>query len=637
MIMNSLLNKGFISKHIIDEIERKIDIVSVIGRYVALHKRGGKYWGLSPFKVEKTPSFTVDPVKKLYYCFSTQQGGNVFTFIKSVENVNFVNAVHILAKEAGVVIPDVQYSSTGKDQDENSIYERALKILSYISEQSVAMLSHDPQAYTVREYLHRRNIHQDSIQRFRLGYVPSKRDWAYQLLKQKGFSDHEMASSGLFSKKSPQYCLFTQRLVFPIMKLYGQVVGFGGRLLEGEGPKYLNSPQSSFFEKKQMVYGLYEATQGKYNFEKLYVVEGYFDVIAMHQAGITNTVAPLGTAFTVEHARILRRFTDTIVLVFDNDEAGRQAALRAATICESIGFRAIRTVDLPKKDVADILQEYGEGGVRDEVLEDRDFFDYYIDRLLLGQNESQEYREKALLEISSYISGVSLGYRKEMYLAKVTQLFGVTKATLQGIMKYMLKQRGDGNSTHYEEQHDSTGVTQQKPSKKVPKTAELLFVAALSYNLTNYEVIRREIAADDLLDSNAKHVYLKIEELYRTDTLSFTELMEQIDQDVATAIRTLVFSGEVSRYANVLVTEFIDKHKILKYRHRSNEINRLLAIKEQQLVQQNALGDGNVLLMRKEMKELLEEKKYISTMLLHLSKNKGNGSNSNGGKTYSSV
>ena len=174
--MDTSLYKRFIPKYIIDEIERKIDIVSVIGRYVALQQRSGKYWGLSPFKAEKTPSFTVDPVKKLYYCFSTQQGGNVFTFIKSVENVSFVNALYILAKEAGVIIPETTAFSEEGQGDENSMYERSLKILSYISQKSIDILKHDNQAHKVREYLHNRNIHQDSITHFCLGiYSLSKR------------------------------------------------------------------------------------------------------------------------------------------------------------------------------------------------------------------------------------------------------------------------------------------------------------------------------------------------------------------------------------------------------------------------------------------------------------------------------
>ena len=359
----------------------------------------------------------------------------------------------------------------------------------------------------------------------------------------------------------------------------------------------------------------------------MYLVEGYFDVIAMHQAGITNTVAPLGIAFTVEHAKILRRFTGTIVLVFDNDEAGRRAALRAATICENQRFQSIRIVELPKKDIADILKDYGESGVRDEILEDRDFFDYYINMLLSVKSGSQEEREKALLEISTYIAGIAIGYRKEMYISKVTQLFGITKAVLQRIIKYIPIQNQEEEYTDGESKYEK-GVQQRKSRRNIQKTAELLFVVALSYNLTNYTVIRREVEVDDLLDPHAKHVYLKMEELYRANTLNFTDLMEHIDEDIAITIRELFFSGdEISKYANVLVTEFIDKHKILKYRHRSNEINRLLAVKEQLLAQNNTSSDINPLLIRREIKDLLEEKKHISTMLIHLQNNKGSYDN----------
>lgn len=602
---------GHIPEEIIQEIESRLDIVSLIGRYVSLKNRGGKYWGLSPFKVEKTPSFTVDPVKKLYYCFSTQQGGSAFTFIQSMENINFPAAVRVLAKETGVHIPEQE--DRWKSEKRSNTYTHALEILSFMGEHFEKLLHSNVEARKVLEYLQKRKINKETMQTFHLGYVSGNAYWVYNMLSEKGYSAAELAYTGLFSKNSPSYCLFAHRLVFPIFRSTGNIVGFGGRLIEGDGPKYLNSPQNELFKKNQLLYGLYQAQNAKLRLDTIYVVEGYFDVLAMHQAGSTNTVAPLGTALTQEQVQYLRRFTSAVVLVFDSDAAGRQAAVRAARMCESVQFKSIRIVTLPQKDPADLMSEFGEEGLRDELSEEMDFFDYYIGTLYPYRKSTQREKEENLNELSSYLAAVPHGYRKEMYMAKIMEFYGVSRSTLQSML-INLKQQARRPIAGEEEASLSGGSSRNY----VRKTGELLAIAALCYNLENVEVFRREITVSDFEDSNARAIYLKIEELYRKNILRLSVVLESLDAKIANTLMVLMQSKEVSNYANSLVWEFINKVKVLQYKKRNREIDRLLAIQEQgagSRLQSKSLNDIN---KNTDITLLLEEKQQINNELRKL-------------------
>ncbi|NBF38992.1 MAG: DNA primase, partial [Spirochaetes bacterium] len=329
-----------IAKHVIDEIARKVDIVDVVGDYVSLKKRGARYWGLSPFTSEKTPSFSVEPEKQLYYCFSSGKGGSVFQFVMEMEGLSFPEAVRALGERAGVRVE-------AGESDEESRTRDALKELSTrVAGSFRHIFVNSAGAERARGYMRGRKISEEVLERYEVGYAPADRRWLFNFLRKKQYSPQFLAQTGLFSRQYPEVALFSDRVMFPIHARGGQVVGFGGRRLGEYGPKYINSPESSIFRKRDELYGLYQGMKVIREQEEVYLCEGYMDVLALAEAGVANAVAPLGTSFTEGQARLIRRYAGVVTLLFDADSAGLDAARRAAEILEKAGIEG-RVCQLP--------------------------------------------------------------------------------------------------------------------------------------------------------------------------------------------------------------------------------------------------------------------------------------------------
>lgn len=343
-------------EEIVEEVRQKNDIVDVISTYVKLKKTGSNYMGLCPFHNEKSPSFSVSQSKQMYYCFGCGVGGNVFTFIMEYENFSFVEALKMLAERSGVQLPSEQQSPEARRQAD--IRNQILEINKEAAKYYVYQLK-SPQGEQALSYLKGRGLSETTIRQFGLGYSNKYSDDLYQYLKSKGYEDQILKESGLFSisEKNGVYDKFWNRVMYPIMDINSKVIGFGGRVM-GEGkPKYLNSPETKVFDKSRNLYGLHVARQSRSR--TMIVCEGYMDVIAMHQAGFTNAVASLGTAFTGLQANLLKRYSDEILLLYDSDEAGKKAALRAIPILKEAGLPA-KVVRLhPYKDPDEFIKALG--------------------------------------------------------------------------------------------------------------------------------------------------------------------------------------------------------------------------------------------------------------------------------------
>lgn len=343
-------------EEIVEEVRQKNDIVDVISTYVKLKKTGSNYMGLCPFHNEKSPSFSVSQSKQMYYCFGCGVGGNVFTFIMEYENFSFVEALKMLADRSGVQLPSEQQSPEARRQAD--IRNQILEINKEAAKYYVYQLK-SPQGEQALNYLRDRGLSETTIRQFGLGYSNKYSDDLYQYLKSKGYEDQILKESGLFSinEKNGVYDKFWNRVMYPIMDINSKVIGFGGRVM-GEGkPKYLNSPETKVFDKSRNLYGLHVARQSRSR--TMIVCEGYMDVIAMHQAGFTNAVASLGTAFTGLQANLLKRYADEILLLYDSDGAGVKAALRAIPILKDAGLPA-KVVRLhPYKDPDEFIKALG--------------------------------------------------------------------------------------------------------------------------------------------------------------------------------------------------------------------------------------------------------------------------------------
>ena len=346
------------SEDVIEAVRNANDIVDVIGQYVRLTKKGSNYFGLCPFHGEKTASFSVSPQKQIYYCFGCGAGGNVITFLMEYENYSFTEALKVLADRAHITLPEV--SETGESRTQSELRAKLLEI-----NKTAALWYYDrlksEEGKIGYEYFHgKRRLSDATITHFGLGFSPKKPDALYQYLKQKGYSDELLSESGLvmLSERGARD-KFWNRVMFPIMDVNNRVVGFGGRVMGDGEPKYLNSPETKIFDKSRNLYGLNFARRSRRDF--LLLCEGYMDVIALHQAGFTNAVASLGTAFNEKHAQLLKRYTQTVILTQDNDEAGIRAKLRAFPILRDAGLKVkvLDTSDSGYKDPDEFLRNRG--------------------------------------------------------------------------------------------------------------------------------------------------------------------------------------------------------------------------------------------------------------------------------------
>lgn len=412
----------FYSDDIIEEVRMKNDIVDVISGYVRLQKKGSSYFGLCPFHNEKSPSFSVSPGKQMYYCFGCGAGGNVFTFIMEYENFTFIEAVKYLAERAGVKLPEGEYSKEQRAAADLKtvlleVNKKAASYYYYQLKQESGM-----QAY---EYLKNRELSDETIKSFGLGYSSKYSDSLYRYLKGKGYSDAILKESGLFfaDERYGMHDKFWNRVMFPIMDVNNRVIGFGGRVMGDAKPKYLNSPETKIFDKSRNLYGLNIARKSRKNC--LIVCEGYMDVISMHQAGFTNAVASLGTALTSGHASLMSRYTKEVLLTYDSDEAGQKAALRGIPILREAGIKP-RVVNLePYKDPDEFIKGEGQEAFEKRLSEAMNYFLFEVQvmerqyNLADPEDKTEFYRAiaKKLLEFpeelerNNYMESISRKYQ----------------------------------------------------------------------------------------------------------------------------------------------------------------------------------------------------------------------------------
>ncbi|WP_273483066.1 DNA primase [Desulforamulus ruminis] len=351
---------SLISEDIIEDIKQKSDIVEVISQYLSSERRGKNFVARCPFHQEKTPSFNINPEKQIFHCFGCGVGGNVFKFIMMVEGLSFPEAVRFLGAKAGVMIPEER---SPRDLARQNKKNRALEIYGLVRDVFRFWLSKEVGLRAV-QYLEKRNLSQEVRETFQLGYSLPGWDHLVRFLNSKDISSEELAKLGLIQAKETgrYFDRFRDRIMFPIWDPQGRVVGFGGRTLGDDTPKYLNSPEGEYFNKGQLLYGLHIARRGIREQGFAVLMEGYLDVVSTYQHGVTNAVASLGTAFTREQGKLLMNYTHQAVVAYDADEAGIKAAIRASEILQELGCQ-VRIASIPEyKDPDEFIQRHGLAG-----------------------------------------------------------------------------------------------------------------------------------------------------------------------------------------------------------------------------------------------------------------------------------
>ena len=408
-------------EEVVEEVREKNDIVDVISGYVKLQKKGANYFGLCPFHNEKSPSFSVSPGKQMYYCFGCGAGGNVITFLMEYENYTFPEALKFLADRAGVALPKMEYQKEAREQAD--LKARLLEVNKLAANYFYHQLK-SPAGQAGYRYLHdKRELKDPTILRFGLGFANKTSDDLYRFLKEKGYEDSFLKETGLVTiEDRGGRDKFWNRVMFPIMDIHNRVIGFGGRVMGDGEPKYLNSPETKIFDKSRNLYGLNYARTSREKY--MLVCEGYLDVISLHQAGFTNAVASLGTAFTSQHASVLKRYTDQVILTYDSDGAGVKAALRAIPILREAGISSKVLNMKPYKDPDEFIKNLGPEAFSERIRQAENSFMFEI--RILRQDYSMEdpeqktrfYQETARkllrfgepLERDNYIQAVSSEY-----------------------------------------------------------------------------------------------------------------------------------------------------------------------------------------------------------------------------------
>jgi len=628
-----------ISKSTIEEINNRLDAISIIGEYVRLDNKGGRWWAKCPFHgggQEKTASFIVDPDKKMYHCYSCKKGGSVVGFIMEMENLTYPEALKSIARKTGVKIQyDESYSDIENEQD-NSSKEQLFELYKRTTVTFQHFLKEKLEGQNALNYIKERGVTSEMIELFKLGFSPVNRGFLFNFLKEKGYSEEFLGKSGLFSSNYKNITLFSGRLMFPITDKQGRIVAFGGRALPGvlqsdgrEPPKYINSPETEIYKKRLTLFAIEQAKPAMRQTKTVYLVEGYMDVIAMHQAGISNTVAPLGTAFTDEQAEWLRRWVEKVVLIFDNDEAGQKAAINAIITCRKNGISCsladIQTglkseigVDESEniKDVAEILQKFGSNILKNILKFVINDFEYLINRGRLQFIAANGDVNGAARFMFPFLDALDSEVERADSITRIADIFKIERNAVQKDY-FDWKTQNGGLSRRIDDRQPDEPASNE-PKLQIKRCAELSLLTNVAVNMEFYKDFRKELTIKEIEDRAAKEIFIALEECFTHDENGIDALLSRIKyEDLRNYVADRGISGEYNGYfAAQLMEDGITKIRIKNLKKESAEINaRMREVERSLIAAKLPAQEGSVLI-----DDLLEEKKNIDLKIRKLEK-----------------
>jgi len=426
----------------LEEIKDRVSIVEVISDYVSLKKAGKNYKGLCPFHSEKTPSFMVNEEKQIFHCFGCNTGGNVFNFLMKMDRLSFPEAARGLARRYGIDLPKIKISEA--DKEENLKREWLFELNELAASYYHNLLINEKEGKEAREYLRQRGIGNDVIIDHRVGYAQNSWDGLLKFLLKKGVPLSRVSEVGLIIPKKAQgfYDRFRRRMIFPIINIHGKVIGFGGRVLDNTLPKYLNSPESSIYNKSNSLYGLKVAKDFIRSEDKVIVVEGYFDLLSLNQYGIKNVAATLGTSLTTGHIRILRRYTNNIITVFDADEAGEKAAARSLDILLKHGASPKIAVLPSGFDPDSFVKKVGEEGFKEIIAGSMPLIEFAINEVIKRHDASSvEGKVKIIEDVTPILAKIENKIERDIYIQRVSNRLGIKEDTIVSQLR-KTKKRG---------------------------------------------------------------------------------------------------------------------------------------------------------------------------------------------------
>lgn len=519
------------SDDVIEEIISSNDIVDVVSQYVTLKRSGRNFLGLCPFHKEKTPSFSVSPDKQIFHCFGCGVGGNVIHFVSKIENLNFKESLEMLADKAGIILPTID---SGEDSKRQELKEKIYKINEAVAEFYHKTL-YEPIAKPAQEYVKKRKLDNKTLVNFKIGYAPNQ-NVLYRFLKEKGFNEEEILTSTLVKKYNNNYIdSFKNRLIFPILDVRNRVIAFGGRVLDNSLPKYINSPDTIVYNKGRNLYGLNVAKNSR--LDKIIMVEGYMDCVSLHQRGIPNAVASLGTALTENQGRLLRKYSEKVIISYDSDGAGQAATLRGLEILKNIGCD-VRILQMEgAKDPDEYVIKYGNGRFNLLVENAISLVEFKVKVLKKNLNlENANDKIKFLKETAKLLQKIDSKIEQEIYIDKISKEYGISKEAI-----YAEINKQTGNKTGNKILEKSRSVVVKKQNKEIPavlqKREDAIIALLINGDKNVYEQIKHRILPSDLkLEVNKKIVEKVYNEYEKSGDIAnniidlFTEDQEAVNK-----------------------------------------------------------------------------------------------------------
>lgn len=558
------------SDELIDEIRRNNNIVDVISQYVVLKKKGRSYFGLCPFHNEKSPSFSVSQEKQIFNCFGCHTGGDVIRFISKIENIDYKDAIEILADRAGIQLPTLN--------DEKDSQKEQLKAKVYEINKVVAEYYHDllykPSSKKAQEYVKKRKLDNKTLKTFLIGYS-SENDNLYEMLKQKGFKDNEILASSLVGKNENGkfYDKFRNRLMFPIKDVRERVIAFGGRVLDDSKPKYINSPENIVYSKSRQLFGINVAK--KSGNQKIIIVEGYMDAVSLYQRGIENVVASLGTALTEGQGRLLGRYAREIVIGYDSDGAGQAATLRGLEILQNMGYDVrVLQLDGDAKDPDEYVIKYGTGRFNLCVENAISLVEFKVKTIKSNLNlENAGDKIKFLNDVSDLLCKVTNEIEREVYIDKISKNYDIKKEAIYAQINKKLYSNNQGTKILERPAVVKPVIKQENKeiSENIIKKENMIISLLISSEKSISDKIKSNISIDDFKYEKNKRIAEKLYSEYeKENTLNVIDLFE--DEELINHITYIMAYDFDMSNEEKAVEDLINSYKKAKLIEEKNEI-----------------------------------------------------------------
>ena len=568
-----------IDQSFLDELTARSDIVDVVSRYVSLKKSGSNYFGLCPFHNEKSPSFSVSQDKQIFHCFGCGVGGGVISFIMRAEGLEFYDAVSFLAKQNGMTVPENNY-----DKKTSKSRERLLALMKDTARFYYSELW-KPENINVQQYFAKRGLTRKTMNRFGLGFAPNSFFATMDAMKEKGYTQDELLACGLVAKseKGNLYDKFRNRVMFPIFDLRGNVIAFGGRVMDDSKPKYLNSPETAIFHKSRNLFAIEKARKTANDY--FILAEGYMDVIALHQAGFDSAVASLGTALTEEQARLIARYTKNIIISYDADNAGQMAAQRAIDILKKSGLN-VRVLRIPNaKDPDQFIKEKGSDAFRRLIEQSSDDIAYKINNIASKFDLEEDQDRISFLKEAAYtLALIDSDIEREIYTTRVANMAKISPQSMMVEVKNALQKRKQ--SLKKEKRREVRSVTQNaQPKDKSFKYENITsarseegILSVIFGDNTLVSYLNGKISPDDFTSPILKAFFIHALELYNNNKNITIPAFEGHFEPEALSLLTTITSRPVPAMREKALDDYINKIKSCKLKQSDSTTDPLLAL-----------------------------------------------------------